>query len=93
MAKLKDLDAKLWRESPDSYKHMTVYGHQELTKFTCKVCGEVGYLAEAYKESKTKRKHDSHMRPYHASCYIETNGKHKKVKEPSTASLFEFLKD
>jgi hypothetical protein len=93
MPKLKDLDAKLWRESPDTYKHMTLFGHQELTKFTCKVCDEVGYLAEAYKESKTKRKHGSHMRPYHARCYIETNGKHTKTNEKSTASLFEFLKD
>jgi hypothetical protein len=93
MAKLKNLDAKLWRESPDSYKHMTVYGHQEFTKFTCKVCGKDAYLAEAYKESRTKRKHGSHMRPYHAHCYIDTNGKYKKTLEKSTASLFEFLKD
>jgi hypothetical protein len=93
MAKLKDLDAKLWRASPETYKHMTVFGHQELTKFTCKVCGEDGYLAEAYIESKTKRKHDSHIRPYHARCYIDTNGKHVKPLEKSTASLFEFLKD
>ena len=93
MPKLKNLDAKLWRESPDTYKHMTVFGHQELSKVKCKVCGDDVYLAEAYKESKTKRKHNSHMRPYHAHCYIGTNGKYKKPLEPSTASLFEFLKD
>jgi hypothetical protein len=93
MARLKDLDAKLWRESPDSYKHMTVYGHQEMTKIKCKVCKEDVYLAEAYKESKPKRKHNSHMRPYHASCYVETNGKFKLPLEKSTSSLFEFLKD
>lgn len=93
MPKLKDLDAKLWRESPDSYKHMTVYGKTEFTTVKCKVCGEDVYLAEAYKESKSKRKHGSHMRPYHAKCYISTNGKYLPEKEESTASLFEFLKD
>lgn len=93
MVKLADLDAKLWRESPESCKHMTVYGKLEMTTFICKVCGETGYLSEAYKESTSKRKNGSDMRPYHASCYIKTNGKYLKDPEKSTASLFEFLKD
>ena len=93
MATLKNTDAKLWRQSPDSYKHMTLYGYQVLTTGLCKVCGESFYLAEGYKKSSEQSKHGSHMRPYHASCYIKTNGKYRKTPEKSTASLFEFLKD
>lgn len=90
MTKLKNLDARLFRAIPDSHKHMTVYGTQELTRFKCVVCGEMGFLSEAYLQSKSKRKHDSDVRPYHASCYIETNGKVRKV-EKSTATLFDFI--
>jgi hypothetical protein len=93
MAKLKNLVAKLWRQSPDRPKHMTIYGHQELTKFTCVVCKKEGYLSEAYLKSERDRKHSNDTRPYHADCYIQTNGKYLPSKEKSTASLFEFLKD
>ena len=93
MAKLKNLVAKLWRQSPEQPKHMTIYGHQEITKFTCVVCNKQGYLSEAYLKSERDRKHDSDTRPYHADCYIRTNGRYLPAKEKSTASLFEFLKD
>jgi hypothetical protein len=90
MTKLKNLDARLFRNIPDSHRHMTVYGNQEFTTFTCVVCKEKGYLSEAYLKSKSARKHGSDIRPYHASCYNETNGKVRK-KEKSTASLFDFI--
>jgi hypothetical protein len=93
MAKLKNLVAKLWRESPEHPKHMTIYGHQEVTKFTCVVCKKEGYLSEAYLKSKKQRKHNNDTRPYHADCYIMTNGKYLPEKKEPTASLFEFLKD
>jgi hypothetical protein len=90
MVSLKTLQARLSRKVPDSHKHMTVYGTQELTTFTCVVCMQKGYLSEAYLESKTKRKHNSHVRPFHASCYLETNGKVPRKKEPS-ATLLNFI--
>ena len=93
MAKLKNLVAKLWRKSPEQPKHMTLFGHQEITKFTCVVCNEEGFLSEAYLKSEKKRKHDNDVRPYHATCYIKTNGKYRPAKEKSSASLFEFLKE
>lgn len=69
---------------------MTVYGTQELTTFTCVVCKQKGYLSEAYLESRSKRKHHSDVRPFHASCYNETNGKVPRPKETS-ATLIEFI--
>lgn len=93
MTKLKGLVAKLWRQSPDQPKHMTVYGYQEITKFKCVVCKKDGYLSEAYLKSERDRKHGSDTRPYHADCYIKTNGRYLPPVEKSTASLFEFLKD
>jgi hypothetical protein len=93
MAQLKNVVGKLWRKSPDNPKHMTLFGYQELTKIKCKVCGNYAYLSEAYPKSKSQQKHGSDMRPYHANCYINTNGKYLPEKEPSTGSLFEFLKD
>jgi hypothetical protein len=92
MPKLKNLVAKLWRKSADDHKHMTVYGHRELTKFKCVVCKKDGYLSEAYLKSKRDKKHGNDIRPYHADCYIKTNGKYLPRTEPS-ATLFEFLKD
>lgn len=92
MTKLTDLDARLYRATPEEYKHMTIYGHMEMTKFTCAVCKKEGYLSEAYLTSKTKRKHASDVRPYHASCYNETNGRIKPKSESSPAvSLIEFF--
>jgi hypothetical protein len=92
MTKLTDLDARLFRAVPKEHKHMTVYGTMEMTKFICVVCKEPGYLSEAYLESKTKRKHDSDVRPYHASCYSETNGRVRKKSESDPAmSLTEFF--
>jgi hypothetical protein len=93
MAKLKNLVAKLWRKSPEQPKHMTVYGYQEITRFTCVVCKKPGFLSEAFLKSARDRKHDNDTRPYHADCYIKTNGKYLPAKEKSTASLFEFLRD
>ena len=93
MPKLKNLVAKLWRQSPEDPMHMTVYGHQMFTKFKCVVCNKEGYLAEAYLKSSRDRKHGNDTRPYHADCYIKTNGRYRPPKERSTASLFEFLKD
>ena len=93
MPKLKDLVAKLWRKSPEQPMHMTIFGHQEFTKFTCVVCKKEGYLSEAYLKSSRDRKNPNDARPYHADCYIKTNGKYLPEKEKSTATLFEFLKD
>lgn len=92
MARIMQVIGKLWRESPRDTKHMTLDGHETLTKFTCKVCGEEGYVSEAYMEGERDRKNANHIRDYHADCYIKTNGKWKKPKEKSTASLFDFLK-
>jgi hypothetical protein len=83
----------MWRQSPVDTKHMTLYGHEELTKFTCKVCKKEGYYSETYLKSKPRRKHDSDIREYHADCYIKTNGKYLPKKEKSDASLFDFLRD
>ncbi len=92
MVKLKNLDARLHRAIPDSHKHMTVYGTQEFTRFICVVCKEPGFLSEAYLESKSKRKHDSDVRPYHASCYNETNGRVRRKSESQPAvSLSDFF--
>ncbi len=90
MTKLKNLDARLFRNIPDSHRHMTVYGNQEFTTFTCVVCKQRGYLSEAYLKSKRDRKHGSDIRPYHASCYNQTNGRSKRT-EKSTATLFDFI--
>lgn len=90
MTKLKNLDARLFRDVANSYRHMTVYGTQEFTTFTCVVCKQKGYLSEAYLKSKRDRKHGSDIRPYHASCYNETNGKIKST-DKSTASLLDFI--
>lgn len=72
---------------------MTVYGSQEFTTFNCKVCGKTGYLGEAYLSSSTSRKHGSHIRPYHASCWNETNGRTKRKSKEETATLFDFIMD
>lgn len=94
MSRLKNVIGKLWRKSPEDTKHMTVYGYQELTKFTCKVCNQEGYYSEAYLKSERDRKHDSDIRPYHADCYIKTNGKYLPEKQfTASASLFEFMRD
>jgi hypothetical protein len=91
MVKLKDVVGKLWRKSPEDLKHMTIYGHQELTKFICRVCKKEGILSETYLKSLRDRKHANDFRPYHANCYTQTNGKYLPQKEKSTASLFEFF--
>jgi hypothetical protein len=83
---------KLWRKSPRDTKHMTLDGREVLTTFNCKVCGHIGYYSEAYMEGEGKRKNANHIREFHADCYIKTNGKSKKPKEPSTGSLFDFLR-
>ena len=93
MTKLREVVGKLWRKSPEYPKHMTVYGYEILTKFVCVVCKEEGYLAEAYMKSVRDKKHGNDVRPYHADCYIATNGKYLPEKEVSTASLLQFLKD
>lgn len=90
MPKLKNLVARLYRDVPANHKHMTVYGNQEYTTFICLICKKPGFLSEAYLQSKSKRKHNSHVRPYHASCYNETNGKVRK-EEKSTATVFDFI--
>lgn len=99
MPKLKNLVARLYRAIPDSYRHMTVYGNQEYTTFKCVACGQTGFLSEAYLKSKRDMRHGSDIRPYHASCYNETNGKFTdnpsnkrrgKSKE-ATATLLDFI--
>lgn len=87
MPSLKEVEGRLFRKTPESYKHMTVYGNHELTTFTCVVCGKKGYLSEAYLKSKDRRKHDSDVRPYHASCYNETNGKYRQTESKSRIKL------
>ena len=93
MPRLKNTVARLWRKVTRDHKHMTLDGKEVLTTFNCKVCNKPGYLSEAYLKSKRDMKHDNDIREYHADCYVLRNGKYKKEKEPSTASLFEFLKD
>lgn len=89
MPKLSGLVARLSRAVPDESKHMTLYGNMEYTTFTCKVCKKKGYVAEAYKESKSKRKHSNQIRPFHATCWNATNGKTRREedKEVSTTLL------
>ena len=90
MTILKKLEGRLYRKVPVEHKHMTVYGYHELTKFTCAICKKEGYLSEAYLESKSKRKHESDVRPYHASCYNATNGRISR-KEDIEATLEFFI--
>lgn len=80
-----DIDARVSRSITPEVKHNTIYNKIEYTTFICKVCGEIGYYAEAFRESKTYRKHENHIRPYHASCYIKTNGRTRpKPEQPAT---------
>lgn len=90
MSKLNTVVGKFWRQSPETPRHMTVFGTRELTKFVCLVCKEEGYLSEAYMKSKRDRKSENDVRPYHATCYLKTNGKYvKQVVEPvSTLEQF-----
>ena len=81
MPKLSGLVARLSRAVPTESKHVTIYGTTEYTTFTCKVCKKKGYLSEAYLESKSKRKSPNQIRPYHASCWNETNGKTRKEED------------
>jgi hypothetical protein len=79
MIKLQNLTARLHRETPKEHMHMTLFGKQQLKTFTCVVCGSQGFFSEAYMQSKHRRKHDYDIRPYHAECYIKTNGKFKET--------------
>lgn len=73
--KLQYLDARLSRAVAPDVKHTNIYGQTEYSKFICENCIKSGYLAEAYLQSKSKRKHENDIRPYHASCWNESNGR------------------
>ena len=93
MPKLKNLVARLSRKVPSEAKHTTIYGTQEYTTFMCKVCKQKGYVGEAYLESSAKRKHPDQIRPYHATCWNETNGKTRKEEDREISNtLMSFFK-
>jgi len=89
MIKLKGKTPRLWRGVVENEFHQTIYGTKTLTSFVCKVCKKIGFLAEAYKESPKNRKHANHVRPYHADCYLATNGRVRPKVENTTPSLEE----
>jgi hypothetical protein len=73
MKSVKQVDGRFWRKSIDSedFWAQTVDGTKTLKQFTCKTCKKKGYYSEAYLDAKRKDK----IRPYHASCWNQYNGK------------------
>jgi hypothetical protein len=69
-------------------KHMTLDGTIILTKVVCKICKKPVLLREGYLKSHKQRKHENDIRPYHADCYIATNGKIKQKSESKPAISF-----
>ena len=84
MTKLTKIIGRMSREVPRDATHMTLYGHEEYTKFKCVNCGDMFLKGEAYLQSKKRRKNDNDIRPFCAVCYIKTNGK-KPPKKPMNA--------
>lgn len=84
MRRLKDIIGRISREVPRDATHMTIYGHEEHTKFKCVKCGDMFLVGEAYLQSKKRRKNDNDIRPFCAPCYIDTNGK-RPPKPPVNA--------
>lgn len=73
--KIRYLDARVSRAVAPDVKHTSIYSEVVYTTFICKICFELGYYSEAYLESGPRRKHENHIREYHASCYNESNGR------------------
>ena len=84
MKKISDIIGRVSREVPEQSSHMTLFGHEEYTKFKCINCNDTFLLSEAYLKSKSTRKHNNDIRPFCAVCYIKTNGKAPK-KQPMNA--------
>jgi hypothetical protein len=84
MKKLEKIIGRVSREVPRDATHMTLFGHEEYTKFKCVQCNEMFLLGEAYLQSKQRRKNVNDIRPFCAVCYMKTNGK-KPPKEPMNA--------
>ena len=92
MPSLKNIVARLNRRIPKDAKHMTLDGHQAYTKFKCVECENMFYVGEAYTQSKTRRKHENHIRPFCVPCYNKTNGKRGRSKEEKpTATIEKFF--
>jgi hypothetical protein len=79
MKSIKEIDGRFWRKTTDDVWANTVFGKRELKKFRCKTCREVGYVSEAYLDSKRKDR----IRPYHATCWNAYNGKTFRSLIPS----------
>lgn len=87
MRKLTNIIGRVSREVPRDAKHMTLDGTEEYTKFKCCVCEDMFLVGEAYLQSRKRRKNSNDIRPFCATCYIDTNGK-KPKKKPVNAVAF-----
>ena len=91
MKSVKQVDGRFWRktvESDDAWVQ-TVEGKKTLRTFTCKTCKKKGYFSEAYLDSKRK----NGIRPYHASCWNQYNGKtfSRLVASDEPVATLEFI--
>ena len=96
MPKLSETISRVSRAVPRTAKTMTLEGKQSFKTFFCKCCRGEFLVAEAYLQSKSRRKHSDDFRPFCVPCWIEHNGKTyetlQKEKDFSDATLGDFLK-
>lgn len=85
MKRLTNIIGRVSRAVPRDAKHMTLDGVEEYTKFKCVCCGDMFLIGEAYLKSQKSRKNPNDIRPFCATCYIDTNG--KKPKKESVNAI------
>ena len=90
MRKRSNTISRLTRKVAENTFTQTIFGKRERTTFKCKCCYKKLLIAEAYLESKSKRKHNNQIRKICVFCWDLTKGRVKK-KEKSDASLLEFF--